>query len=662
MLSREWFSLSELAAEALPGMPDSRSGIASYAAEKGWNEAAREGQQWRKRPGRGGGVEYHFSLLPLAAKVTITARYSTQEGAAERAAREQMASEALWHWYARQTNTKKQEAERRLGVIRAVEEAVRGGMRKVLAVQMVGRETGVSQNTFYNWEARLAGVNRSDWLPALAPRHAGAGAAKAECSPEAWEALKVDWLRPAQPTFTSCYRRVQKLARKEGWSVPSERTLYRRMLTTVPETTRVAKREGEEALDRLYPAQRRDRSGFHALEAINMDAHTCDVFVEWPDGTRARPVMEAVQDLYSGKLLAWRIDRSENTQVIRLAIGDVIEQYGIPKHFWFDNTRASANKQITGGAKQRFRFKVKEEDPDGLVVQLGGEVHWTKTYRGQAKPIERSFREAARDWAKDPRFNGAYTGPNPAAKPSDYATHAVPLAYFLQVWSDLIDADNAREDRTSANCRGRSFDQAFNESYAAAAEKGLIQKANQAQRNLWLLAAEARMIQAKQPLIELADNRYFADFMLQHRGQKVVVRFDADDLHAGIHVYGLDNRYLGHAPCVEDVGFADTAAAREWSRVKGAWLKAKKRMAKLEGGMPLKQYAEMLDGMQRSEPAPAPETKVVRPVFGTAGNAALKPDFSPRQDTAADEDAIINALDKFHARRAAPRLVEPEED
>ena len=65
---------------------------------------------------------------------------------------------------------------------------------------------------------------------------------------------------------------------------------------------------------------------FHALQAVNLDDHRMDVFVRWPDGTIARPHLEGVQDIYSGLILAWRIDRSENTQAIRLAIGDVIER------------------------------------------------------------------------------------------------------------------------------------------------------------------------------------------------------------------------------------------------------------------------------------------------------------------------------------------------
>ncbi len=68
---RDWLSTADLADLALPGLP---------ATQRGWNEfAEREG--WlsqthlvRQRRARGGGLEYHISLLPQAALAAYTAR------------------------------------------------------------------------------------------------------------------------------------------------------------------------------------------------------------------------------------------------------------------------------------------------------------------------------------------------------------------------------------------------------------------------------------------------------------------------------------------------------------------------------------------------------------------------------------------------------------
>ena len=37
-----------------------------------------------------------------------------------------------------------------------------------------------------------------------------------------------------------------------------------------------------------------------------------------------------------------------------------------------------------------FRFKVREEEPTGLLTGLCIKIHWALPYRGQSKPIERA--------------------------------------------------------------------------------------------------------------------------------------------------------------------------------------------------------------------------------------------------------------------------------
>ena len=123
----------------------------------------------------------------------------------------------------------------------------------------------------------------------------------------------------------------------------------------VPVATRVLLRDGPSALKRLYPAQQRDRSCFHAMEAVNADGHVWDVFVNWPDNRTGekkpvRPVMVAIQDLYSGKILAWRIGRRETTELVLLVFADLFKEYGIPEHAWFDNGRAFRGKRLVGPA------------------------------------------------------------------------------------------------------------------------------------------------------------------------------------------------------------------------------------------------------------------------------------------------------------------------
>jgi hypothetical protein len=56
-MKREWFSAAEIAALALPGLPASRQGVEAMAKTCGWDKPELEGSGWRRRAGRGGGIE-----------------------------------------------------------------------------------------------------------------------------------------------------------------------------------------------------------------------------------------------------------------------------------------------------------------------------------------------------------------------------------------------------------------------------------------------------------------------------------------------------------------------------------------------------------------------------------------------------------------------------
>jgi putative transposase len=63
----------------------------------------------------------------------------------------------------------------------------------------------------------------------------------------------------------------------------------------------IAKREGAEALRKTLPPQQRSVADLQALELVNIDGHKFDVFARFPDGRIGRPMMVAIQDVYSRK-------------------------------------------------------------------------------------------------------------------------------------------------------------------------------------------------------------------------------------------------------------------------------------------------------------------------------------------------------------------------
>lgn len=628
---REWFTAHELA--GLPGLPGTHSAVVRRAKRDGWVS--------RRRKGRGGGREYGLASLPAETQAALLRREGGQKPAAKRPARQPGVAdrETLWQVFESKPQTLKDTAAYRVRALRAVQRLTENGVGRSRAVAETADAFGESRATLYRWLKAVKGLDEADWLPALAPAYQGR-ADRAECSPEAWDFFKSQYLRQEGPAIATCYEWMREAAAENGWSIPSLRTINR-WVSEIPLTVRVLKREGEEALMRLYPSLERTVAELHALEWINGDGYQHNVFVEWPDGTVGRPKTWFWHDVYSRKFLAWRTDRTEHSDMIRLAIGDVLEHYGIPEHVTIDNTRAAANKWLSGGLATRYRFKVVEDEPLGLFPQLDIKVHWTSVHNGkghgQGKPVERAFGVGGLGEYVDkhPKLAGAYTGPNPQEKPENYGSRAVPFETFVEVLSGAIKAWNERPGRRTEICGGRlSFDQAFRESYERNAH--LIRRPTEAQRRLWLLTAEATLVH-KDGTVRLTvgsgpngRNRYGSDALIDYIGRKVVVRFDPATLHEGVHCYQLDGRYIGRAECLEAAGFGDTNAAREWARQRKRRMAAAKEAAAAELRM---SAVEAADYLPDPEPeSPQPQTNVVRGAWRE--KRAAGSDITPDQEEA----------------------------
>lgn len=497
-MSKAWWTAHELALQTLPGLPTTKRKVNEVAAQQGWASRinANGAPLARARKGRGGGQEYHYTVLPTSAVAALVARgeiMSRNEAAA-------VPQSEAWAAYDALPDTKKAVAVFRKTVLEEVEALQRAGyseggavthvvtLHSVRARQGEGEHHAFGASTVRNWKGLVKGLNRGDWLPALAPRTTGR-TATAEVDPEAWEFLKGDYMRLSQPSFESVMDRLLEAAGLNGWKLPSAKTLKRKLDREIPEPVMVLAREGYEKLERMFPPMIRDRSEFHALQAVNADGHRWDVFVQFPDRPKPqRPLMLAIQDLYSGKILAWRIAENEGADTVRLAFGDLFRDHGVPDLVWLDNGRGFASKWITGGSANRFRFKTKPEDPVGVLTALGCDVRFTRPYSGRSKPIERAFRTLCDHGAKHPEFQGAYTGNSPMAKPEDYASRAVPLDVFTRVVADVIRRHNAKPNRNTRVCRGvLSYDAV----YEASLSKALIRRATEAQLRMCLLAHEA---------------------------------------------------------------------------------------------------------------------------------------------------------------------------
>ncbi|WP_194745748.1 transposase domain-containing protein [Thermaurantiacus tibetensis] len=621
-----WFTAAELAALRLPGLPRTKRRINARATAEGW--------PWRPASQRGGGRQYPLDALPLAARMALAARAAGEEPAPLRDAALVEAGPAL------------AEGVQRAVVLDAVEERRVSAGSLTAAVAAVAAETGVSIATIYRWRQLVTGLRRADWPQALAPQWRGGGD-PAAIDEEIWQAFVSDWLRPERPTFASCHARAAALAAARGVAVPGLKAFRRRLAREVPREVVVARREGREAVRRMLPPQERSVAALEALELVNVDGHRWDVFVRWPDGRVARPVMVAIQDVYSRKILALRIGETESAVLTRLAFADLFRDFGIPAGCLMDNGRAFASKWITGGAPSRFRFRVRAEEPLGILTLFGIRVHWTTPYRGQSKPIERAFRDFCDAVAKHPALAGAWTGNRPDAKPENYGSQAVPLDQFEAVVRAGIAAHNARRGRRTETAQGRSFDEVFAESYARAP----VGRATAEQVRLALLAADRVRADRQSGAIRFCGNSYWSPDCTRLAGQWLTIRFDPDDLHGGIHAYDAAGRFLATVPVWEAAGFLDVEAARRRAKLEAEHRRAVARQVELQGLLEAEELARLYVPEATDSPQPLPVATVLRPVRlrEAAAARAAAPALSPGADS---------YTDRFAAAVTRLRLVE----
>ncbi|MBP4133553.1 transposase domain-containing protein [Gallibacterium anatis] len=644
---KTYFSAKELLDLQLNSLPRTKKAVLSKAKRENW--------LCRPRAGKGGGLEYAFTSLPQEVQAEIILKQAQAEQLAQPSQKKNLnyLPDVVWKPWQTANERQKSVAQYRLTIVKAIAALKETGLTSQKAIALVANEYNESAGTIKRWFYDVQAFEPSDWLPLLLDKkYAKRRQGEAEFTEAAWEAFKADYLRNEQPSFNVCYYRLQRAAQEQGWIIPSSQTVKRKLEREVPLAQQIYLREGEHALSRLYPAMQRSVAEIEAMEWINGDGYQHNVFVRWHNGDIVRPKTWIWQDIRTRKILAYRTDLSENSDTIRLSLMDVIYKYGIPKKLTIDNTRAAANKWMTGGVKNRYRFKVKEDDVVGIIPLLGIELYWTSIQfgkgHGQAKPIERAFSHGGLGELVDkhPTLAGYHAGDNIYNKPDNYNGGKDGVSYedFILALEDGIRAFNEREGRETEICQGvYSFNQVFDRDYANAH----IRTASSEQLRLLMLMSEAVTLK-KDGTFELncggkvhnRKNRYLAADLIASNHKKVIVKFDPRDLHGTVYVYSLAGTFLAEAICTEKVAFGDKAVGREYNNAKRQWVKGNKIAAKGVQSMNAIEAARYQPEFEEEEPL---EPKIIE-MIQRQGNTVRKVAVLEDDDTNEFEQGLYKGL------------------
>lgn len=470
------------------------------------------------------------------------------------------------------------------------------GFPLMQAIEGAAKAKNVSAGSLKNWYYKVQAHSIHEWQAVLIVESGKAKkpTRKAFIEQEAWDVFLADYLRPEEPEMRACYRRTETMAKHYGWKIASFQTFKRRLVEEVPYEVILLKRKGANAVAKLVPALRRTVKDLLAGEWINGDGYQHNVFVKWHTGEIVRPKTWFWQDVRTRKILGYRTSISENTDSIRHALMDVIFNYGIPNTITLDNTRAAANKAMTGGIANRYRFKHDELDPKGIMPILGIEVHFTSILygegHGQAKPVERAFGRGGIGEIVDkrPELAGFYTGKRVDLKPDNYNGGKAGVDYevFLQALAAGVENYNNQTERQTELCqhdKTLSFNKVWERDYHPTNTR----QASPEQLRLLFLQAETVSIKQNGEFTLKAagklyglTNVYWAQELIGIKDKKVVVRFDPDNLHGDTYVYDINGNFLAKAICREAKGFGDTTASREQGRLYKQIVKSANAQAK----------------------------------------------------------------------------------
>lgn len=530
-------------------------------------------------------------------------------------------SDALWVWANSRSQKQRDEGAFRAELLQKVADLLLTSetltVRQALAA--VAAYTNESESNLRRWWYSGSGrgaINqypRNDWAALLIPSNSGRSSRK-EIDDRAWDWFTAYYLTRRQPTMAEAYRRTCETASANGWGLLPSQDTFTRRLEEIPMAQRVYLREGAEALGRMFPPQRRDKSMFEAGEAVSGDGLKFDrLWVKFPDGEIINTATGWFwQDLRTNKILAYRLAKTENTDLFRLATYDLVG-ITVPRFAIIDNTRVAANKAMTGRAAGRHRFKNRPEDPLGLLQMLGIEPKFTNPDKvlgsPGAKPIERSFGIGGihDKVATHPTFlNRGFSSKT-----------AISFEEFSEIVAEEVARFNAQTGRKTPFCMGvLSFDQAFAESFSQAE----VRRVSEAQRNLLLLMPEVVRVGKDRAEVRLkagsgpwGAHRYWTEALANLAGEQVVVYYDPENLTRDVSVYRLDGRFYTVANHMVDVGVSDTVTAREYGRHKAGFVKDTKRAAERKKRMTAIEMAALYPS---PEEVNIPEPGIVRPNFG----------------------------------------------
>lgn len=607
---QEFFSARELAEIAaqrgLERFPGTESAVIRLAKREGWNSLP--DNLCRKREGRegGGGLEYHYSLLPPMMQAAIdgmqnkTARLVAQQERAERdvAIRDGLPAMAL---RARQRIVMEKRAEvlvalQRHGTINGMLRA--GSIDAFLAAQaeyaawktaqarrdeglpLTDRELAllareplltdpdgfcltpaildtannrpkgkgtVSRATLYNWFAAYDKQGVAALAPALT--------CDTEPPPPGFARFLTFYARPQKPSAAEALREYMKTVTDPAMAL-TERQVRYTLKHKLNDIERNVGREGLLTLRSRMAYIQRTTDDLWPTTVYTADGKTFDAQIaDWKTGKPVKPEITSILDVATRKCVGFALSRKENVVSVTEALRKACIQHGIPAIFYTDRGAGYKNKTF-------------DADANGLMGRLSITKMHALPYNSQAKGIIERFNGTV--WNPLARKLPAYLGREMDKEASAAAHKQVKsdIATFgasrlLTAWDDFrvmcleaIAEYNARPHDGLPTmvdpATGRKRHMSPNEAWTAHVANGFeAVPVDEDIRDDLFRPYEIRS--TRRSLVEWNKNTYFHKALEAYHGENVMVGYDFDEARY-VWVREIDRRegQPGKLICVAD--------------------------------------------------------------------------------------------------------------
>lgn len=563
---KNFYSSTELAAMALPGIPSTKVGVRVRAEREGWqfNEVTGVGGKRREYQPPNAilqAIKDKVATNLIKATAPVVTSVSVPPAAVSVAVAS--APAALKDW-------QKRTAEARAALLAEVDRiaAVVGREKAIMKMVIMaqdgtlpphlaalvpaanaksgnGGKRTLSRRTLHRWNAEASKAVTADGrrqVNALAPKDS---AVTLEI-PEWAEALLEAYQKPQKPSLAFA---VEQIYQQFGIGQAALYQRARRFIEKMGNVELQRGRMGSRDINNIKPFVRRDSSMLWPAEVYTADGHTFDAEIAHPaHGRPFRPELTGVVDVSTRKYVGWSVDLAESGLAVLDALRHACEVGGIPALFYVDNGSGYHNALMTAhgvGLESRLGFtqthSIAYNSKARGVIEKSHQTVWVKAAKELPTYIGATMdRQAMQKVHKLTRKDVAQVG---------RSKYLMPFADFITFCKERVDAYNNRPHRSLPKVfdevLGKKRHMTPNEAWDQGVKDGAgLVCVDQAEaRDLFRPQKEVKVIRGE---VRLFGNLYFSRELQEYHGDIVHVGYDVHNADT-VWVYTQDGRYICNA-------------------------------------------------------------------------------------------------------------------